>query len=196
MYGHDGAGPVPSLYIGATVPMIPVAHLVFELHDLTLNNNNNNKKKIFRLLWIKLQCTVLIFQPHIYFDPTISLCCQNWIRMQTETENWNFRMYGHDSTGPVPSLYIGTTVPMILNLWLCTLMINTCVLWVGKSRHVIICVMWFYAACYVRTWQSGWVVTSVKRIGTPSYRMRIMRSSLSLVTWLMMHECQWIPMVY
>ena len=57
---------------------------------------------------------IIVLFSHTYISTLqVSLCYQNHIRMQAETENWIFRMYEHDGVGPVPSLYIGTTVPMI-----------------------------------------------------------------------------------
>ena len=51
MYGHDGAGPAPSLYIDTTVPMMTMkygAHVYYAKTYSTsqqlqvCNNNNNN----------------------------------------------------------------------------------------------------------------------------------------------------------
>ena len=86
--------------------------LVFEIPGFKLKNenDNNDKEKNWRNgLFAISPMLVVQFKP--YFRCTyilisaIILWCQKWIITESESANWNFRMYRHNGPRPRPSLY-------------------------------------------------------------------------------------------
>ena len=89
----------------------PVPFTVFEIQGFKLKNKNDKKKKknwrngpfaISPMLVVQFypnfRCTYIL-------TSAIILWCQKWIITDSESANWNFRMYRHNGPRPRPSLY-------------------------------------------------------------------------------------------
>ena len=105
-----------SLHVMSSVPTclqkfrsVPIT--VFEIQGFKLKNkNDNNDEKNWRNgLFAISPMLVLPFLPNFrcpyILTSAIILWCQKWIITESESANWNFRMYRHNGPRPRPSLY-------------------------------------------------------------------------------------------
>ena len=91
----------------------PVPLTVFEIQGFNLKNENDKKKKKKKNwrngLFAISPMLVVQFEPNFrctyLLTLAIILWCQKWIITESESANWNFRMYRHNGPRPRPSLY-------------------------------------------------------------------------------------------
>ena len=88
----------------------PVSLTVFEIQRFKLKNKNDDNKKNWRNGLFAISAMLVVqFKPNFsctyILTSAIILVCQKWIITESESANWNFRMYRHNGPRPRPSLY-------------------------------------------------------------------------------------------
>ena len=91
----------------------PVLLTVFEILGFKLKNNDNKNNWTNGLFAISPMFVVQFlpnFRQTYILTSAITLLCQKWIITESESANWNFRMYRHNGPRPHPFLYTSTTI--------------------------------------------------------------------------------------